>query len=173
MAYKWGTFIETLSAPEGIKGSEGRATKNVQMNQDAIFLLDNNGQLFVIGASTRGVLGLGHERKIVSELTHVAPELKFMEISLGSNHVLAISEEGQLYAWGDNQYGQLGIGDQTEMVQTPTLVAKVDNMCFDFVLSIENSSFAINEEGDVYAFGDNQVNSGILGLNNKSFTNLP
>ncbi len=65
----------------------------------------------------------------------------------------------------------MGIGDHTPLVQTPTPVAKVDKLVFESVLAIENSSFAITEEGDVYVFGDNQ--DGILGLNHKSSPNLP
>jgi alpha-tubulin suppressor-like RCC1 family protein len=33
----------------------------------------------------------------------------FKEISVGSEHVVAITEAGKLFAWGSNCEGQLGI----------------------------------------------------------------
>ena len=32
------------------------------------------------------------------------------QIACGDRHSLALTKAGQLYAWGDNSFGQLGIG---------------------------------------------------------------
>ena len=37
------------------------------------------------------------------------PKIKFKEISCGYNHAMAIAENGDLYTWGFNNYGQTGI----------------------------------------------------------------
>jgi hypothetical protein len=35
-------------------------------------------------------------------------------VSLGAYHSAAVTEDGDLYTWGDNQFGQLGDGTDTE-----------------------------------------------------------
>lgn len=37
--------------------------------------------------------------------------VKFSKISAGADFVLALSVENGLYSWGNNRYGQLGVGD--------------------------------------------------------------
>ncbi len=44
------------------------------------------------------------------------------QIVCGYAHTLALSDEGDLYAWGANSYGQLGTGNKANIV-TPTRVA--------------------------------------------------
>ena len=42
-------------------------------------------------------------------------------IAVGGGHTLAIKTNGTLWAWGDNYYGQLGLGDNTNR-NSPTQV---------------------------------------------------
>ena len=42
--------------------------------------------------------------------------------SLWYAHTMALSDEGKLFAWGANSYGQLGTGNKANQV-TPTQVA--------------------------------------------------
>ena len=52
--------------------------------------------------------------------------IKFYYLSLqivcGYAHTMALSDEGALYAWGANSYGQLGTGNKANIV-TPTRIA--------------------------------------------------
>ena len=36
------------------------------------------------------------------------------QIVCGSNHTIGLLEDGSVYAWGSNYYGQLGIGDNQD-----------------------------------------------------------
>ena len=42
-------------------------------------------------------------------------------IAAGSRHSACVSEEGELYTWGDGEHGRLGHGDSSSM-RSPTLV---------------------------------------------------
>jgi len=42
-------------------------------------------------------------------------------IAVGAFHNLALKEDGSLWAWGNNEYGQLGTGD-TQPRSQPVLV---------------------------------------------------
>jgi hypothetical protein len=39
---------------------------------------------------------------------------RIMKIASGSSHSLAIDEHGHVYAWGNNGYAKLGLGDQED-----------------------------------------------------------
>ena len=47
--------------------------------------------------------------------------LLFKAIAAGGYHTVAIREDGTLWVWGDNEYGQLGLGN-TAIRTTPTPV---------------------------------------------------
>ena len=47
-------------------------------------------------------------------------------ISTGTGHTLAIKKDGSLWAWGRNDYGQLGLGNTSEQ-HSPTRVGSVND----------------------------------------------
>lgn len=50
---------------------------------------------------------------------------KIVDLSVGSMHCLAVTEEGEVYGWGRNEHGQLG--DMTMQCRTePTLLSGLD-----------------------------------------------
>lgn len=48
--------------------------------------------------------------------------IKMAEIAAGGWHSCAISQDGDLYTWGWNSNGQLGIGDQFSVMAVPHVV---------------------------------------------------
>mmetsp|Transcript_14493 Transcript_14493/g.21134 ORF Transcript_14493/g.21134 Transcript_14493/m.21134 type:complete len:687 (+) Transcript_14493:915-2975(+) len=88
-------------------------------------ILTENLSLFSLGRNTFGQLGLGHLEPVyapsfVSSLRHKQIESVFC----GSEHTFAISVEGEVYSWGLNLKGQLGLEDK-EPRESPTLVETV------------------------------------------------
>jgi len=49
------------------------------------------------------------------------PDRPLPAVAAGAMHSLVLTESGEVYAWGDNAFGQLGLGD-TEDRLTPTKV---------------------------------------------------
>ncbi len=87
----------------------------------------STGQLYAFGNDEYGQLGNG---KSDTE-PHSTPELitlpgatgRIKEIAAGKNHGLVVTSTGQLYAFGSDEYGQLGNGKTEEAPDTtPTLV---------------------------------------------------
>ena len=81
-------------------------------------------------------------------------------VSAGHNHSLSIDTEGNIFAWGDNSQGQLGIGSAT----TPTsflmnrvngVVASTTGNLSGRVAGGANHSVAIAAGGAIYAWGNN------------------
>jgi alpha-tubulin suppressor-like RCC1 family protein len=87
-----------------------------------------------------------------------------ISISAGSEHSLALCEDGSVWAWGNNYYGVIG-NNTTSDRNLPTQVHGVDNIGYltDIVqISTSNShNFAIDSEGNLYGWGRN--NSGQIG----------
>jgi mitogen-activated protein kinase kinase kinase 9 len=53
--------------------------------------------------------------------------IKFKQIDLGYNYVIAISEDNNVYGWGSNQYGQLTLTNVT-MIDEPTFIEELSNL---------------------------------------------
>ena len=72
-------------------------------------------------------------------------------LSTGLAHVVAINEEGSLFTWGRNNYGQLGDGTGDKVESKPKEV--FSNSKFKFVTTGTYTSFAISTTGQLYACG--------------------
>lgn len=85
-----------------------------------------------------------------------------VDIGLGSNsaHALALDTSGRVYAWGENENGQLGDGTTTDRTYcSPTTVSGLER-----VISVSGGlrhSLALKNDGTVWAWGD--PSSGQLG----------
>jgi alpha-tubulin suppressor-like RCC1 family protein len=87
---------------------------------------------------------------------------KVTDSAAGWVHSLAVEEEGAVYTWGYNNYGQLGLGDQGGGTQrnVPTVVPGVNEVVA--VAGGAFHSFALSRDGTVMACGKNDA--GQLGL---------
>ncbi len=59
-----------------------------------------------------------------------------------------------VYSWGDNQFGQLGLNDDKERL-TPTLIESILDLNFKKVKCGHYHSVLLEENGQLYAFGQN------------------
>ncbi len=77
---------------------------------------------------------------------------KFQDVSAGYNHTLAIDTDGNLWAWGDDTFGQLGSGsDSTVSVNLPVQVST--GKVFSSIFAGRLRSYVIDESGKLYAMG--------------------
>ena len=97
----------------------------------------------------------------------------FHPVAIGAKHSLAVTKDGEVYAWGFSDYGQLGIGTtENSFEATAPYPVKVDNLTD--IISVSSQSYfslALDKKGDVYAWGKND--SGQLGIGNKENKNVP
>ena len=80
-----------------------------------------------------------------------AAQSKIIAVS-ASTQVLALDDNGMVWAWGDNSFGQLGIGTIGGDYRTPQKVL-IDNVT---QISAGGDSFALKRDGTVWAWGDNR-----------------
>jgi alpha-tubulin suppressor-like RCC1 family protein len=84
---------------------------SVAQNGQTIAVL-SNGSVYTWGNDARGQLGIGyHERQqTVPVAVDVPPGVIFVSVASGGASEYAIDSTGNVWSWGQNNYGQLGIG---------------------------------------------------------------
>lgn len=82
--------------------------------------LSSNGKVYTWGSNELGQLGNGDDQPIAEPT--VVPSLKepISKIGCGVKHCIVISTSYQVYAWGSNVKGQLGL--KTDNICSPTPV---------------------------------------------------
>jgi len=132
--------------------------------------IKTDGTLWAWGANGGGQLGLGDiiNRNIP---TQVGTDTNWFLVSVGvgSGHTTtAIKTDGTLWAWGQNNYGQLGLGDTTDR-HSPTQVGTDTNWSFVSVGGYHIA--AIKTNGTLWVCGKN--NYGQLGLGDTTDRHSP
>ena len=76
--------------------------------------------LWCWGDNARGELGDGSTELVRPVPTRVGDQRGWQSLAVGDYDTCAIRSDGSLWCWGDNMYGQLGLG--TALESTPVLV---------------------------------------------------
>lgn len=122
------------------------------------------GQVYAWGGNAAGQLGNGTSGSANSSNPFPAPVLnmpantRFVQVSAGGKHALALSEFGDIYAWGGtNNNGQLGQGNTTLISggQSRPLKVNVPGVKFKQISAGQDYSLAVTTTGVVYAWGYN------------------
>lgn len=76
-------------------------------------------------------------------------------ISSGIYHSLVLSESGQVYSFGSNLFGQLGIDNKTIESKTPVLIEPkfFGDVLIDKIAAGGNHSLVLTKFGKVFSFG--------------------
>ena len=90
-------------------------------------------------------------------------------VSCGGNHTAVVMNNGDLYTWGDGQYGATGLNSsQNTFAPIRVQVPASGNQLLRFaqVSCGKRHSLAISTQGHVYATGDNSYRQlGLTGVN--------
>ncbi|XP_012264946.2 RCC1 domain-containing protein 1 [Athalia rosae] len=91
---------------------------------DHTIMLAENGDVYSMGMGTRGQLGHGDlEDCDIPQIIEALAGLKVIQIAASGWHTAVVTDQGDLYTWGWNNNGQLGINvDDTKVFATPTAV---------------------------------------------------
>jgi len=69
--------------------------------------IDRFGSVWAWGRNHKGQLGTGDLINRTSPVEVIGlPEKRFVKVSAGAGHSIALAEDGEVFAWGDNTYNQ-------------------------------------------------------------------
>ena len=157
--YRIKPILVTMS---GVKFTE------IAAGYDYSMALTDGGLLYTWGRNTESQLGLGDnndDQPTPQKVTMPVGVSKFIDIDAGGFHSLALTDTGDIYAWGTNLYGQLGLGDAAKntTLTTPQKVGKPEGVNrFTKMVAGEYHTLALTDSRDLYSFG--HYTEGCLGL---------
>lgn len=158
---------------------------NVVMGRFSTAILTNDSvsNLHICGHGSGGRLGLGDERTrfhFTCVDTGSLAQKKIVAVALGHHHTLALSEEGEVFSWGSNTYGQLGyslpLSKNKEPVQlTPRQIfgtIKREPVCG---IAASGNHSVVHTLDSLYTFGKNEGQLGIVDSDARSLEmqNIP
>jgi len=124
--------------------------------------LSSDGKTYAWGANDVGQLGDGTTIDQFSPVeVHTPDGVRFVEVVAGDLASFALGSDGVWYAWGDNASGQLGDGTSTNRA-APVPIALPVGVTITKVVSDTFHSLALDTDGNIYSWGQNQENQ--LGL---------
>ncbi|XP_062449255.1 protein RCC2 [Rhea pennata] len=116
-------------------------------------LITAEGKLWSWGRNEKGQLGHGDTTRV--EAPRLVEALAGEAVALaacGRSHTLALTESGSVFAFGENKMGQLGLGNQTDAVPSPTQVA-YDGQPLTRAACGAEFSMLVDCKGNLYSFG--------------------
>jgi alpha-tubulin suppressor-like RCC1 family protein len=121
--------------------------------------LTSTGQVLAWGNNSSGQLGNGGTTtSTIANSVNLPVGTTVTAIAAGYSHSLALTSNGQVLAWGDNAYGQLGNGTTTTST-TPIVVSLPSGITVTAIAagSSGSHSLALTSTGQVLAWGINNV----------------
>ncbi len=97
----------------------------------------------------------------------VQGEFSWTQVVTGLNHTVALRADGTLWAWGGNNYGQLGDGSTSNS----SIPLQIGNDTWQAIAAGDYHTLAIRSDGTLWAWGWNYY--GQLGTGNKNDSSLP
>ena len=163
--------------PNAVKAFYNFTTWNntLRLWQDSLYAILDNGSLYAWGNNKDGQLGLGLTDEYVAynKKVDIPGKVKLIKCA-GDNPTesacYVITEDGALYVWGKNSYGQLGVGNEVNK-NTPIKVTAINGKVMELIIGNYFSVYAILEDGSLYAWGNNE--SGKLGVGDEVNKNTP
>ncbi len=71
----------------------------------------------------------------------------------------SLSLDGRIYSWGDNEYGQLGLGEKGKYSSTPNEVIALCNLPIYMIAAGGAHCFAMTISGTLFGWGKNRYNN--------------
>ncbi|MFH0889283.1 MAG: hypothetical protein V1871_08770 [Planctomycetota bacterium] len=113
----------------------------------------SDGSIWVWGFASREISNKDEYVSVIATPTEVAQINNISSISIGARHVVAIKQDGSLWAWGSNVHGQLG--DGTYLNKTSLIRIGTDNDWKSVTAGGYDWTMALKTNGTLWAWGLN------------------
>jgi alpha-tubulin suppressor-like RCC1 family protein len=147
-------------APVAVSLPSGTTVTAIAGGDSHSLALTSTGQVLAWGYNLNGQLGDGTTTNSSTPVPVSLPSgTTVTAIAGGGNHSLALTSSGQVLAWGNNLYGQLGNGTTTitgcQCISTPVQVSLPSGTTVTAIAGAGSHSLALTSSGQVLAWGSN------------------
>lgn len=147
----------TTNQPAPRKVSAGIGTRKciaISCGQTSSMAVLDNGEVYGWGYNGNGQLGLGNNvnQANPNRVANLQGTV-IVKVVCGYAHTLALSDEGVLYAWGANSYGQLGIGNKANQVSPVKIAPEIGRVVEIAASHYNHISAALTQSSKVYMWG--------------------
>ncbi|XP_041442593.1 probable E3 ubiquitin-protein ligase HERC1 isoform X2 [Xenopus laevis] len=149
--------------------------QTIEAGQYCTFVISTDGSVRACGKGSYGRLGLGdsNNQSTLKKLTFEPHRsIKKVSSSKGSDgHTLAFSTEGEVFSWGDGDYGKLGHGNSSTQKYPKLIQGTLQGKVVVCVSAGYRHSAAVTEDGELYTWGEGDF--GRLGHGDSNSRNIP
>ncbi len=127
------------------------APRKLAFASDATIGAKDDGSVWGWGVSAHGELATKAQGALQTTPTRLDGLSDIVEVAGGAGHFIALGRDGGVYAWGSNEYGQLGYAEEGDYSSIPRKVPGLEN-----IVSIgadRSRSVALDDAGRIYGFG--------------------
>ncbi|XP_069745782.1 RCC1 and BTB domain-containing protein 2-like isoform X3 [Narcine bancroftii] len=134
------------------------------MSGNETLYVTENDEVFTLGTNCSGCLGTGDiQSTIEPRKIEILCGKRITHLSYGSGpHVVLTTSDGDVYAWGNNGYSQLGNGTATQGLAPCQVSTNLQHKKVIEVACGSHHSMTLTSDGEVYGWGYN--GNGQLGL---------
>ncbi|KAM9733740.1 RCC1 and BTB domain-containing protein 2 isoform 1-T1 [Menidia menidia] len=133
---------------------QNKVVVNIACGQLCSMAVLDNGEIYGWGYNCNGQLGLGNNGNQQTPCRIAALQgVNIVQVACGYAHTLALTDEGFVYAWGANSYGQLGTGNKSNQAVPTPINADKERMVEVAACHTSHTSAAKTQSGQVLMWG--------------------
>ena len=163
-------FNAPANFPVQVGSASDWESVSVSLSGEFCLAVKTSGTLWSWGRDNRGALGLDSELSNLSKYApvQVGTATHWKSVSAGKDFSFAVTTSGALWAWGNNTYGQLGLGDTTTRYEPVQVGTATD---WKTIETGQDYAMAVKTSGTLWSWGFGEY--GKLGLGNTNSVSTP
>ncbi|KAH0713722.1 hypothetical protein KY289_009681 [Solanum tuberosum] len=167
----FGAKLDSLF-PKALESAVVLDVQNIACGGRHAALVTKQGEIFSWGEESGGRLGHGIDSdvlhpKLIDALSHSNIEL----VACGENHTCAVTLSGDLYTWGDGDFGLLGHGNEVSHWVPKRVNGPLEGIHVSYISCGPWHTAVVTSAGQLFTFGDGTF--GVLGHGDRKSVSKP
>ncbi|KAK4358914.1 hypothetical protein RND71_021143 [Anisodus tanguticus] len=167
----FGAKLDSLF-PKALESAVVLDVQNIACGGRHAALVTKQGEIFSWGKESGGRLGHGIDSdvlhpKLIDSLSHSNIEL----VACGENHTCAVTLSGDLYTWGDGDFGLLGHGNEVSHWVPKRVNGPLEGIHVSYISCGPWHTAVVTSAGQLFTFGDGTF--GVLGHGDRKSVSKP
>ena len=164
-----GGEVYTNNSNMPVQAADLRSIKAIAAGGEHTVALRDDGTVWTWGANWHGQLGLADGAHYSQDMPAQVMDIRnVIAVAAGAHHTVALKDDGTVWAWGSNNYGQLGNGAYIHQSDIPVQVMDLTDVIA--IAAGDSHSVAVKNDGTVWAWGANWYGELGDGTTNESRT---